>query len=342
MKHYCNILVINVNWIGDVIFSSAVFQALEDAYPSAKISCLAVPRVKEILESVPSIDEIIVYEEDGRHKMPWGKLQLIAQLRRKKFDCVFILHRSLTRALLTFFAGIPVRVGYNTKGRDLYLTHKIQESSDSLHRQDYYLHLLEAFGISIRERQSFLEVDLASQQRVQQLLRSFGIESSDSFVVVNPGGNWDLKRWPQGNFTQLIDQILQEFQMKVILTGSQNDTALAQKIIFSLKRKPVDLTGKVNLKELIALMKMAGLVISADSGPLHIASSVGTKTIGLFGPTSPDITGPRGKGLSQILRFDVGCNRMPCYYLDCPQNICMHAISVQDVLEKVRVLRETR
>src|SRR3989338_10510672 len=105
-----NILVVNVNWVGDVIFSLPIFTALKKAYPNAKVSCLAVPRVKEALEGSSSIDEIIVYEEEGAHRTPFGKLKFIGELRRRKFDAAFLLHRSLTRALIVFLAGIPKRV----------------------------------------------------------------------------------------------------------------------------------------------------------------------------------------------------------------------------------------
>ena len=112
-KSMNRILVVNVNWLGDVIFSSPIFKALKSAYPEAKISCLAVPRVKEILESIPEIDEIIIYDEKGKHGNPFAKFSLIAKLHREKFDIAFVLHRSWTRALLVFLAGIPQRVGYD-------------------------------------------------------------------------------------------------------------------------------------------------------------------------------------------------------------------------------------
>ena len=111
------ILVINANWVGDVVFSAPLFRALKEAYPQAHVSCLAVPRVKEVLESIPDLDEMIIYDERGKHRSPLAKIQLILELKHQRFDIAFLLHRSLTRALLVFLAGIPQRVGYDTKGR---------------------------------------------------------------------------------------------------------------------------------------------------------------------------------------------------------------------------------
>ena len=136
------ILVVNVNWLGDVIFSSPIFKALKEAYPQVHISCLALPRVKEVLESIPYIDEIIVYDEKGRHWNPFAKLGLVWSLRRRHFDVAFLLHRSLTRALLVYFAGIPQRVGYDAKGRGRFLTHEVEPLDDQVHRCDYYLNIL--------------------------------------------------------------------------------------------------------------------------------------------------------------------------------------------------------
>ena len=103
-----------------------------------------------------------------------------------------------------------------------------------------------------------------------------------------------------------------------------------------MAEKPLVLTGKLTLNQLIGLMSLAKLVISADSGPLHIANSLGTNVVGLFGPTRPEITGPRGSGRAIVLQHAVGCNKEACYYLDCPDNICMQAISVEDVVNATK------
>jgi len=129
-----NILVFNVNWVGDVIFASPIFRALKQKYPQARVTCLAVPRVKEILQCCPGLDEVIEYDEKGRHRGLWAKLSLIRRVRKQKFDAAFLLHRSWTRALLVFLAGIPVRVGYDTKKRGALLTHKVEPLCDQPNR----------------------------------------------------------------------------------------------------------------------------------------------------------------------------------------------------------------
>lgn len=327
--------MVNMNWLGDVIFSAPIFKALKEKYPQSKVSCLAVPRVKEILECIEGVDEIIVYEEEGSHKSLWGKLSLMAQLRRERFDTAFLLHRSLTRALLVYGAGIKQRIGYDTKGRSPFLTRAIAEPKEQCHRSDYYLKLVEDAGVIIKDRRCILKVDVQAKLKVDVLMKEKGL-LDQPLMVIHPSGNWDLKRWPMRNFSLLIQRIMQEGKWKVVLTGSADDQVLVNTIVKDLPLKPVILTGTLSLKELMALMQRAALVISGDSGPIHLASGVGTRVVGLFGPTRPELTGPRGSGICCILQLDVGCNRQACYHLKCPSNLCMQAITIEDVLDVVR------
>ena len=115
IKRPKRILIVNVNWLGDVLFSTAAIRALRQRYPDAYLACMLVPRAKQILEDNPRLDEIIVYDENDRHRGITGKLKFIFFLKKKRFDVVFLFQRSLTRLLLCFLAGIPKRVGYYRK-----------------------------------------------------------------------------------------------------------------------------------------------------------------------------------------------------------------------------------
>jgi len=335
------ILVVNVNWLGDVIFSSPVFKALKEAYPEAHISCMAVPRVKDVLESIPFIDEVIIYDEKGRHWNPLAKWKLIMELRRKHFDIAFLLHRSWTRAFLIYCAGIPIRVGYDEKNRGRFLTHKANYSDDLVHRGDYYLNIIESYGVHVNDRQYQLSVSEDAVKDVDSILRSKNIDDSKYLIVINPGGNWGLKRWPIENFSRLICGFIGSLDIAIVISGAQKDISLGREMNSLIFKTAIDLTGQTNLKQLMALMKRANLVISADSGPLHLANGVGCDVIGVFGPTRPEITGPRGSGRKYILQNDVGCNREPCYHLKCPDNICMQSVTVKDVIEIINEIQNS-
>lgn len=332
-----NILVVNINWLGDAVFSIPVFKALKKTYPQARITCLCLPRVKEVLQYCPYVDKIIIYDERGKHRLPWRKWKLIRYLRKEKFDAAFLLHRSMTRALMVYLAGIPLRIGYS-KAKTL-LTHPVAMNADDLHRCDYYLKVLEGYGIKVQDRLCELRLKVDDMQALDGKLSKACIGPNEGYVVLNTGGNWDLKRWSADSFTQLAKRLDQEFGMRIVFSGAAKDRENCQRMAQAADIKAVVLAGETSLGESLALYKRAAAVISADSGPLHLAHSVGADVIGIFGPTRPQITGPRGRGRFQILFKDVGCNKAPCYHLACNNNLCMQSVTVDDVAQAFKRLK---
>ncbi len=329
------ILVFNVNWLGDVLFSTPAFKALREAYPKAHIACIVHPRAKEILEGNPNIDEIILFDEKVKDKHLLSKFKFISGLQKKKFDTVYLFHRSFTRLMLMVMASIPNRIGYKAKKRSsLFLTKKIPLPKAKIHRVEYFLNIIRAGGIPCPDMNYEFFIDSQSRKRIKLMLDNAGIKKEDFPVVLNPGGNWLLKRWVPERFIELANALIRDFNAKIIISGSEKDVALAESIAAKLTQKPLIACGKTTLKELGALLEASSLFISADSGPMHIAASLGVPVLALFGPTSPDITGPIGKGVIKIIHKDVGC-QIPCYKVDCLDNRCMKAISVSDCLEAV-------
>jgi len=332
-----NILVVNVNWLGDAVFSIPVFKALKKTYPQARISCLCAPRVKEVLQYCPYIDKIIIYDERGKQSSPWAKWNLIWQLRKEKFDAAFLLHRSMTRALLIFLAGIPLRIGYSKF--KAFLTNSVPMQADDVHRSDYYLKVLEGYGIKVQDRLCELRLKEEDMQSLESKLSQAGIGPADSYVVLNTGGNWDLKRWGADSFASLSKRLSQEFGLKIVFSGANKDRECCQRLAQAVGSRAVVLAGETSLGESLALYKRSLAVISSDSGPLHLAHAVGADVIGIFGPTRPEITGPRGSGRLEILFKDVGCNKAPCYHLSCSNNVCMQSVTVDDVAQAYKRIR---
>jgi len=332
------ILIVVVNWLGDALLSTVVIRAIRENYPQAYIGCMIVPRVKEILQDNPHLNEIIIYDEEGEHRGIWGKLRFIKILRRKKFDRAFLLHRSFTRTLLCYLSGIPERIGYYTKKRGFLLTRKIpQPKIDSLHRLDFYLNILKAEGIKVKDRNCIFVIRDEDREYINRLLESEGIKEEDKLIVVHPGGNWGPKRWPKEYFALTSDRLIEDFKAKVVITGSKDDRELENKIKDLMEKNPICLCGKTSLKQLGALFERVSLIITGDTSAMHIAYAVGAKLICLFGPTHPSLTGPVGKGIYKILQKDVGC-KIPCYKVDCKDNICMKAISSEEVLREAKDL----
>lgn len=332
------ILIFNVNWLGDVLFSTAVIRNIRRNFPDSFIACIVPSRCYPILKANPHLDEVIIFDENDRHKGTLDKLKFIKFLKSKKFDMVFLLHRSFSRTLITRLAGIPRRIGYYTKKRAFLLTKKIiSPDRDSLHRIDYYLNLIEKAGLKVEDRYTEFFVSEKDEQFVETFLKNKSVNKNDLLAGINPGGNWLPKRWPVQYWAKLCDRLIGEFGYKVIITGAVPDIALAKQIQDLMKEKPIVACAALNLKQLGALCKRLDLFVSADTGPLHIANAVGAKKIiALFGPTSPLITGPFPLKNTVILKKDAGC-KIPCYVVNCKDNRCMKAISVDDVVEQVKL-----
>lgn len=346
------ILIVNVNWRGDVLFSTPFIRALRKSYPESFIACLSVPRCYEILANNPHLNEVIVYDQDGKHKSFVGSLRLISELKKRKFDAAFLLHRSFTRRLLTFFARIPQRIGYDTKKKGILLTQKIKSPQEDLHRIDYFLNLAQEVGVKTQGRGYEFFISGDDQEYADSWLSEQGVGKEDFLAVINPGGNWLLKRWPAENFAHLADALVEKYGAKILVSGAAKDLKLAKKVIALMQKRAISSCGQTTLSQLGGIFRKANLVISNDSGPLHIAlaaksaedrdgtflDSRNTKVIALFGPTSIKITGPPIQRGHAILQKDIGCS-IPCYNLSCPDNRCMQAISVEDVLSAIEKLR---
>ncbi|MDD4954000.1 MAG: lipopolysaccharide heptosyltransferase II [Candidatus Omnitrophica bacterium] len=332
------ILIFNVNWLGDVLFSTAAIRNIRRNFPDSFIACAVPSRCYPILKGNPHLDEILIFDEKDRHKGILAKLDFARLLKGRGFDTVFLLHRSFRRALLCRLAGISQRIGYHTKKRGFLLTEKIfMPKKDSLHRIDFYLNILEKAGLKIEDRYLEFFFSPEDEKFVDDFLKNNSVGRSDFLVALNPGGNWFPKRWPKAYWQELANKLASRFGARVVVTGSVSDIPLAREIESSIQKKPIIACGKFNLKQLGALIKRVDLFITADTGPLHIANAVGAKKIiALFGPTSAQVTGPYPLKNVTILQKDVGC-KVPCYKVNCKDNRCMQAITPDEVIEQIKV-----
>ncbi|MDP8260446.1 MAG: lipopolysaccharide heptosyltransferase II [Candidatus Gygaella obscura] len=335
-KVYKRILVFNVNWLGDVLFTTPAIRVLRKSFPDSYIACAAPARCAQLLKNNPSINEFISFDERGSFKSVFSKIAFIFSLRKKKFDAVFLFHRSFTRLMICFFAGIKNRIGYSRRKNNLLLTGKIDPiERDSVHRIDYFLNIVRPYVGKIDDKSYELKVNKRDILDVRNILEEKGVKSSDQLVVLNPGANWPLKRWPVDNFAKLINLLSKEPGLKVIVVGAKEDQGLVEKILSLSKSEAVVLTGQLNLIQLAALFSLSSIVISADSGPMHIAIAVEVSVIALFGPTDYRITGPVDVDKNTVLKKDIDCD-IPCFKLDCADNICMSQITAEEVLEVIK------
>lgn len=329
------VLIVEVNWLGDVLFSTPAIRAIRRKHPGAYIAALVVPRCKQVLLGNNYLDEVIVLDEEDKHRGFWGKIKLIRGLRMRRFAVAYLFKSSATRCFWLFLAGIGSRIGYRKKKVNFLLTEAVAPPEGSFHRADLYYYLVAKTKIPEGERYYDFFVSSEDRAYIDSFLEKHGFGKDAHFVVLHVGGNWDLKRWPKENFAVLIDRLRSEYGQSAIISGSVGDYILAKKISDLTQHKPLLACGMTTLKQLGVLFQRSEVVISADSGPLHVAMAMEARTVSLFGPTSPQITGPFGRGDFSILRNQEIACVIPCYQAECRDNVCMKSISVDQVLDEV-------
>lgn len=305
------ILIVTKNWLGDVLFQMPAIELIRKNNPNAIIACVAPKRCHEILKAHPAVDEVLLFDEKGEHRSWWKRLSFVFSLRRGAWDRAYFMHRSRTRAFLFWLGGVQERIGFEGKS-GAFLTKTIPNPKTQLHQVDYFLELLKGDGMKppMESRYRFYD----SETDRQSVARFLVDHQLDTFVCFHLGANWSPKRWPTAHFAKLADLLFEKWGLSVVLTGGPGDEALAEEVMREAKRaKIISVAGQTKLGELGALYRHAKFVVSGDSGPMHIASGVGTRTVALFGPTDPKLTGPRGVGEVILLSYvPKGCHT-PCY-----------------------------
>jgi lipopolysaccharide heptosyltransferase II len=338
MKPAGRILIVNQNWMGDVLFSTPALRAIRKNFPQSFISCLVPDRAAEVLRHNPHLNEVLIYDERASPTSFYKSARLWLRIRRRNFDSVFFFHRSRSKTFLAMLAGIPERIGFALPGRRRFLTMRVPYPSGETHKTDVLLHLVQFAGIRADGRELDFQVTSEEKRSLQKKLMDEGLGPNDLYAVLHAGGNWSLKRWPIEYFIRWTGLFLKETGWKVVICGTASEEELARQIT---ARYPggnvISLCGKTTLGELAALMDRAKFLISNDSGPIHLAASQRVRLLGLYGPTTETLTGPISAAQVRVLRKDVGCE-VPCYFRDCDHRVCMELLSPEEVFEHTREL----
>jgi lipopolysaccharide heptosyltransferase I len=331
------LLIIKPSSLGDIIHALPVVSALRRRFPSAGLTWLVKREWAEVLEGNPDIDEVMAVDLSLR-----GWPEVIQRIRAGGFDLVVDLQGLLRSAILARVSGAPVRVGFanGREGSPWFYTDRVPVPAGDMHAVDRYLLVSRFLGAPQKapDLSDFpLPADPAADDRVAALLASEHVRSGTILVAMNPTARWDTKQWPSGSFLATADR-LQAGDARVVLIGSVEDSAVGAQAIREMRTPPIDLMGKTTLKELIAVLRRARVLVTNDSGPMHLAAAVGTPVVALFGPTDPARTGPYGPGHT-ALRSGVPCS--PCFSRRCTNVTrleCLTAISPDEVIRQVLML----
>jgi len=333
------LLIRGTNWIGDVVMTLPALAAIRARWPQARIAVLAKPWVAEVYRLSNQIDEVIIFEEPGRHAGMLGKLRLAKELREKGFDCAILLQNAIEAALIAKLAAIPRRAGYNSDGRGILLTHSVRRTSAirRVPQSDYYLAMVEALGCPPVTRKPRLHAGKDYAALAEALFSRFGISKNNVVIGISPGAAYGpAKRWFPDRFAAVADSLIEECQAQAIIFGSGADQPSAAEVRKNSRNTLIDVAGQTNLQEAIALISRCDIFISNDSGLMHVAGALGIPTVAIFGSTNPATTAPAGEK-SVVIHHDVSCS--PCLKPVCPTDFrCMKLITLEEVRETARKL----
>lgn len=332
------ILVRAPNWIGDAVMCEPAVGALRSLFPEAELTMLAKPAIAELFIAHPRLHAVLVYDDKGTHAGISGKWALAGMLRRHRFDLAVLFQNAFEAAFLAWLAGIPRRYGYATDGRVLFLTEPVAVPNDPVpvHQVEYYWNLLRPLGMTGRATLPTLLISAEEDRMMGVRLASAGIDSSDLIIGINPGSTYgSAKRWLSDRFAEVAKRLVRRLEQSesahvaVVILGAKGEELLGEAIAAQLGGRSIVLSGATTIRELMAVVKRCRLLITNDTGPMHIAAACGVPVVAVFGPTDWRTTSPYGQERS-IVREAVDC--APCFLRECPiDHRCMTRIPIDRV-----------
>ena len=302
------ILVRSTNWVGDAVMSLPALEALRARFPRAEIVLLSKPWVSELYWHHPAVNRQIVYKPVSEHRGPRGFARLIGELRTERFDAAVLLPNAFHAAYVAWRARIPLRIGYARDGRGFLLHDAIEAPLPSAygHQVYYYLQLLFRAGL-IDKPQPVKEIRLGLTEAEKSWaaieLDALGLGGPRFLVGMAPGAAFGpAKRWPPERFGALADRLIGALNADVLIFGSAAEKPLAEMVAGAMKHTPTIAAGATSLRQLLALMARCRLIVTNDSGSMHLAAALGVPLVAIFGSTDERATGPVGTRLRIVKR----------------------------------------
>jgi heptosyltransferase-2 len=344
------VVVRGTNWVGDAVLTIPALRELRRVLPEAHITLATRPWAEGLFADADFLDDLLIYDRGER---PLGALlRQMREWRRRRFDLALLFQNAFEAALIARAARIPFRLGYATDARGPLLTHplKVPPWRGERHEVFYYLNLVAelerrldgATNITEHEPRFALDVSAARRAEAHELLRAHGARTGDApLVALCPGStNSRAKRWPAERYAALADLLIERADADVALIGSRDEEEVSREVAALMRHRPIMLTGRTELAQAVAVLSLADVLVTNDTGPAHIAAALERPTLVIFGPTVPATTAPFS-GAAEIIRRPPDC--APCMLRDCPiDHRCMTAISPEEVFARAFALLERR
>jgi len=317
------------NWIGDSILAIPSIRSLKTNFPDSSITIVAKNWVKDVFLNLEFVDNILIIPDKNDLK---SLKSTAKKLKKHEFDAGLLLTNSFISALLFYMAGIPERWGYKKEGRRILLTKSVSNKNPrkKTHQVQYYQNIISGLGLKISPPKLHLSVTKKEKDLAKEFLLSFDIDPQEKLVVLNPGAYYgSAKRWPVSKYRELAKNLQKKSNLNLLIIGSKAEANLAKSISAQLEKKPINLAGKTSLRMLAGVISLADVVISNDSGPMHLSNALGIPVVALFGPTIPAVTRPFHQPY-KVIKKEAPC--WPCSYRECPyEHQCMLKITPEEV-----------
>jgi len=339
-----NILVRVPNWIGDAVMCLPALMDIRDCFANANITILARPTIAELLREQCGINDVLVYEHHTDHRGIFGLLRLSQVIRKRAFDTAVLFQNAFEAAVLAALSNIPTRIGYATDGRGWLLSQAVRlPSQPSLHQTRYYQHLVQAITkVPSKDRAPNLVATATNQVASETKFPEVFLPSGRLLIGINPGSIYgSAKRWLPERFAELGDELVAQIRkeypeyssVRCLLMGGKGEESLGMEIANRMGSQPIVLSGKTSIRELMGILRGCAVLVSNDTGPMHMAQALGVPVVAIFGSTDPEATRPSGGGQS-VIRTEVRC--APCLLRACPiDHRCMTGISTDQVMTAV-------
>lgn len=350
------ILLLRPDHLGDVLLTTPAIHALRRAHPQAELHALVGPWSANVLANLPELDAVLTLPYPGfsrSDKVDWrSPYKLVAEsariLRRIGYDTAIVLRPDhWWGALLAHLAGIPRRIGYNTPNVAPFLSEAIEHRHE--HAVIQNARLVEPLTGALEAHDLPLDFPVAAEDRawVTGYLEEWGVEQGTPLIAIHPGSGAWVKAWDEAKWAAVADALAAQLDGLVVLTGSDRELPVCQRIAARMKHPACILAGDTGIGTLAALFQRCAVVLGPDSGPLHLAVAVDAPTVALFGPADPVEFGSWGSGeRHKVLTSDIGCR--PCRVLDWGSDDpafhpCVRDITTARVLDAARrVMRHNR
>jgi lipopolysaccharide heptosyltransferase I len=345
---YPKILILRLSAVGDVLRTLPAVMALREYFPSSHIAWVVEEPSKTLLESQPEIDQVILLPRkrwtDGMKSIGkvWKTLkemgQFILELRKQEFDFVLDFHGIIKSGMISFLSGSPKRIGYDRKssreGNFLLSNIKVKLPKEKISRCQRNFALLKGVGLEVKDFDARLRIPQGDKEYVESFFNRLNPPLRRPSIAIHPGTNRKalFKRWMPGHYAQLADRLIREFDATVLFTWGPGELESVEAIRKEMSEKSVLGPETETLTQLGELFRHCDLYVGGDTGPMHIASLMGTPVLVIYGPTDPVLHEPLGR--HKKVRKDVGCN--PCRNRSCKDLKCLKIITVDDVFKATK------